>query len=345
MALNIKKEADFRREIKGTPAAGYLFFGEEDYLKSNCIAQARQQLCPDEVLQTFNEILLDALDFTPGRLQDALAALPMMADRKLVVLRGLNVTTMRQGELDELCAVLEHLPDYDYNTLIISLSAGAIDEGYLPKRPSAALSRLGELLTPVQFERCTPAKLAGWCARHFEHNGVSCTPELCARVIDKCGRGMYTLAAEIDKISYHALAHGRTDLTAQDVDAAACATVEFDAFAFANAMMERDFAGALEILADMKLRRVEPTIILGEVIRISCEMLAVRRMSAEGRTATEMSRVLGVHEFKVSLYQKSAAARSEAELLRAINACNEADTALKRSPQGYIALERLICAS
>ena len=344
MALNIKKEADFRREIKGTPAPGYLLFGEEDYLKGICVTLARQTLCPDETFRTFNEILLDALDFTPERLQDALAALPMMADRKLIVLRGLNFNAMKQGELDALCSVLERLPDDDYNTLIISVAAGAIDEGYLPKRPSTVLSRLGELLTPIQFERCTPAKLSGWCARHFEHNGVASTPELCTYIIEKCGRSMYTLAAEIDKVSYYVLSHGRSALAREDIDAAACATVEYDAFAFANAMMERNTAGALNILSDMKLRKIEPTVILGEVIRVSCEMLAVRRMSAEGRTPAEMAKVIGIHEYKVTLYQRSVNGCSDAELLRAINACNDADFALKNSPHGYVALERLICS-
>jgi DNA polymerase III delta subunit len=345
MALLIKKEADFRREIKGTPATGYLLFGEEDYLKGICVTLAQQTICPDEGLRPFNEVVLDALDTTPERLLDALAAMPMMADRKLVVLRGLNFGGMRASEVEAWCAVLERLADYDYNTLILPLASGTIDEGRLPKAPSALLSRLGALLTPVQFERCTPAKLNGWCGRHFAHNGVEATPALCARVIEKCGTGMYTLAAEIDKISYYTLAHGRTVLQAEDIDAAACTTVEYDAYAFTNALMDRNLAAALDILSDMKLRRVDPTMLLAEVVRLHCELLAVRRMSAEGRTTVEMARALGdrVPEYRVVLCQKSVAGRSESELLRAVELCNEADAALKRSPQGYVALERLLC--
>jgi DNA polymerase-3 subunit delta len=342
--LIILKDADFRKEIKSAPAVGYLLFGEEDYLKNIGVEFARQTLCPDEGMRTFNEIILDALDFTPERLLDALGTLPMFADRKVVVLRGLNFNAMRQGEIDALCDVLEQLPTYDYNTLLIPVPADAINEGYLPKRPSALLSRLGQSLHLVQYERCTPAKLVGWVARHFEHNGVAASPELCQRVVEVCGRSMHVLAGEIDKISYFARAHGRTALTAEDITAAACVNVEFDAFAFANALSERNPSLALSILSDMKFRRVEPTIILGEVISVSCAMLAIRRMAAEGRTTTEMSKALGIHEFRVGLFAKSAARRTVEELAGMVAACAEADSALKLSPQsGYLILERLIC--
>ena len=343
--LTILKDADFRKEIKSAPAVGYLLFGEEDYLKNIAVDFARQTLCPDEGLRTFNEIILDALDFTPQRLLEALSSLPMFADRKVILLRGLNLTAMRPNEQDALCEVLEQLPAYDYNTLLIPVASGAIDEGYLPKRPSPLLTRLAEQMKIVQYEKCTPAKLCGWVGRHFEHNGVSASPALCNHLIEVCGRGMHILANEIDKISYYVLAHGRNELRAEDIAAAACVNVEFDAFAFTNALTERDHARALAILADMKFRRIEPPIILGEVIRASCDMLAVRRMTMEGRTAQEIGKVLVMHEFRVGLYQKSAARRSIEELEATVAACAEADAALKNtlSKSDYLVLERLIC--
>lgn len=343
--LTIRKDADFRKEIKSTPAVGYLLFGEEDYLKNIAIDFARQTLCPDEGLRTFNEIILDALDFTPQRLLEALSSLPMFADRKVIVLRGLNFTAMRQTEQEAFCEVLEQLPAYDYNVLLVPVASGALDEGILPKRPSALLTRLSEQLTPVQYEKCTPAKLCGWVGRHFEHNGVSASPELCNHLIEVCGRGMHVLANEIDKISCYVLSHGRTALTAEDIATAACVNVEFDAFAFTNALTDRNHARALAILADMKFRRVEPTVILGEVIRASCDMLAVRRMTMEGRTAQEIGKALVVHEFRIGLYQKSAARRTIEELEATVAACAEADIALKNSlsKSDYLVLERLIC--
>ena len=44
MALTILKEADFRKALKTAPTGGYLFFGEEDYMKSAAIRMARQSV-------------------------------------------------------------------------------------------------------------------------------------------------------------------------------------------------------------------------------------------------------------------------------------------------------------
>ena len=79
--MDILKESDFRKELKGTPRTGYLFFGEEDYLKSFAVKQARDTICSDPSLAVFNEMKLDAVDFDPQKLLGALMPMPMMADR------------------------------------------------------------------------------------------------------------------------------------------------------------------------------------------------------------------------------------------------------------------------
>ena len=150
--MELLKDSDFKKELKGTPRRGYLFFGEEDYLKSFALKSAEEAISPDPTFSFFNVMKLDALDFSPAKLLDALMPMPMMADRKLVTITGLNFTTMRPNELDELCDALTALEEYDYNLLIVSAASDCFDPGYLPKRPSAVLSKLSEHLTPVQFE-------------------------------------------------------------------------------------------------------------------------------------------------------------------------------------------------
>lgn len=342
--LNILKDADFRREIKSAPATGYLLFGEEDYLKNLAVSYARETLLGDPSFACFNEIIIDALDFHPEKLRSALMSLPMMADRKVILLRGLDLSSLRQSELDALCEVLGELEEYDYNTVLLPVASGGLDEGYLPKRPSATLTKLCATLRPVRYERCTPQKLIGWCIRHFEHNGAAATPDVCQTLIDSCGRNMMTLASEIDKISYYALSHSRKDVTAEDIRTAACYTAEYDAFAFTGALMERNAARALDILSELKFRRTEPLFVLSEVIRTGCDMLSVLLLTKEGKTPAEIASALKLHEYKVSLYRKSAAAAGEEVVRRMITACHKADAALKLSTTGYAPLEQLICS-
>ena len=339
------KEADFRKELKAAATGGYLFFGEEDYMKSASLRMARQSIAEaDPAMAAFNDIHLDGLDFTPSALLDALAVPPMGSDRKVITVTGMNFNTLRAADLDKLCEALAEIPDYPYNLVIFSAAADMLDGGSIPKKPSELLTTLGEYLRPVYFERNTPAKLAGWVQKHYLHNGVQASPAICQFTVEFCGRNMFTLAGEIDKVSFYVLAKGRSLVEETDIRTAAIPAMEYDAFAFTNAIMERRRADALDILADLKLRRVEPLYILSEVSRVICDLLAIRTMSDGGQTATEIGSALKMHEYRVGLYLKQAR-KTEVELLRcAVSACQTADRALKRSAgDGYGVIERLIC--
>lgn len=341
--MNIIKEADFRREIKTAPRAGYLFFGEEDYLKAFAVRTAREIISPDPTFAFFNEMRLDATDFSPQKLIDALMPMPMMADKKIVTLTGLNFNTMRQSDLDGLCDALATIDDYDYNLLIVVAAADCLDPGYLPKRPSSVLTKLSEHLTPVQFDRSSPAKLSAWLEKHFAHNGVSASPSFCASMIEYCGRSMFSLSSEVDKLSFYVLSQNRTQPTDADLRLVCTPASEYDAFAFANALMDGRRDTALAILSDYKFRRVDPIIILSDVIRVFCDMEAIFFLSKSGLSVPDIASQTKIHEFRVGLYLKSLNRTPDGRLRRAIDACAAADATLKLSPQGYTALERLIC--
>lgn len=338
----IIKEADFRKQIKSAPRSGYLFFGEEDYMKKFAIDMAVEAISPDPAFAFFNEIRLDSFSYSPEVLIDALMPAPMMADRKIIILSGIDFISMRATELDALCKALDALTDYDYNTLIINTSADRFDEGILPKRPSATLQKLSEYLIPVQFEKNSPARLASWVAKHFEHNGVSAPNEVCSFIIERCGRDMFNLANETDKLSFFVLSDGRREVTQEDVMTVSIPVGEYDAFAFTNAIGARRRDDALEILGDMKLRRQEPIFIIGEISRTVCDMLTIAVLRSEGLTQREISASTGIHEYKVGIILRTLP--QEEMCRRMLERCRAADLEIKTfRSDGYAVLEKLIC--
>lgn len=343
-AIEILKEADFRRELKASPRPAYLFFGEEDYLKAYAVRLAREVICPDPTFAAFNEMRIDALDFEPQKLMDSLMPLPMMADRKLIILSGLNFTAMKKGDLDELCAILETLNDYDYNLLLVVAQSDALEAGYLPNSPSPLLRRLSEYLAPVQFERPAPRKLAEWVGKHFAHNGVAASPAFCSSMLDYCGQSMYVLANEVDKLSFYALSQGKKEATEADMRKVCTPSVEYDAFAFANALMDARRDLALAILADYRLRRIEPIAVLSSILRVFCDMEQIYALQKSGLPVPSIAAAMKMKEYPVKLYLRSLNNSSPERLRRAISACADADAALKLSPQGYTALEVLVCS-
>lgn len=339
--MNMIKESDFRKEIKANPGKAYLFFGEEDYMKVVDVKTAIEAISPDPSLSFFNEIRLDSFTYSPDALLDALMPLPMMADRKIIVLSWLDLGAMKSAEIDSLCAVLAQLDEYDYNTVILTVASDRLDPGRSPKQPSALLKKLGEHLTLVNFEKNTPSRLAAWIGKHFSHNGVSASPSVCAYVIERCGRDMFTLASETDKLAHYVLSLDRTEVLKSDVDIVAVPTIEYDTYAFANAIGAGRREEALNILSDFKLRRIDPIIIMSEISKTACEMLSVSSLRAEGLTSGEISAALRMHEYKVSLMLRSCPSVEECKNM--VRRCRNADLELKGFSDGYAVLEKLVC--
>ena len=340
----IIKETDFRREIKSEPRPCYFFFGEEDYLKNAAVKQAYAALGGDPAFDIFNYVIIDGREYTADKLLDTLAPPPMMADRKLVILQNLDLIGIKQSDFAELCEVLAALEDYDYNTLIITTASDGFSPGSLPKRPSAQLLALSELAVPVQFERSTPAKLAAWAQKHYAAHGASASAQVAAYTVDYCGRDMFALVSEIDKIACYALFHGRTEVTQEDVATVATPATEYGAFAFANAVSEGRRADALQILDDLKFRRIEPMIILGEVIGIYSEMLMIKTLADKGFSAPEISAELKMNEYRLARYLKSLRNTSSQRVQSMVRAAALADAELKSGAKGYAPLEKLICS-
>ncbi len=340
--MEIIKEDVFRKQLKKGINGGFLFFGEEDYLKSFCLRSVRDYVLCDPTFAVFNEISIDPLDYSPSALANALMPPPMMSDSKLVSIVGMNISELKSSELEELCDTLSLLTEYDYNIFILSVPSGLLDEG-TPKKPSAALSALGKHLTPVRFDPIPPAKLAAWVEKHFFHHGVTASPAVANLLIERCGRSMFTLAGETEKIAYYVLAQSRTVVTADDVTNVSCSVLDSDAYALANAILDGRQSDAIEALAVMKFRRIEPVAIVGEVSGVVCNLLSIKLLQKAGEPISEIARTLKLNEYKAKLYATAASSKSEERLRRALMLCSDADLATKLSAQGYTAIERLIC--
>ena len=154
---------------------------------------------------------------------------------------------------------------------------------------------------------------------------------------------MYALSFETEKLSYYVLQNGRDTVTREDVKNVAIGAIDTDAFALANAVLDGRSADALAALSVMKFRRVDPIIILSEVSRVVCDLMAVKTLQEQGMPQGEIARSLKMNEYKTRIYANGAASKSRERLTRALTLCADADLALKLSPQVYMAIENLIC--
>ena len=337
--------AELRSAIKEkTFAPVYIFCGEENFLKRYYRRELARAILPDDGLDAFNHILLEGEKLDFDALSDAVAAPPMMADYKLVEWHLCDFSAMREGDLSrfaELCAKMNAYPE---TVLLFVVDADCLDVGTLPKRPSKLYTTLSKSAAVVPFERQDERSLGAWVARHFTHEGLSASPAVISLLLSESGTSMDALSGEIEKLAAYLKAHGRTEVTEEDVRTVCSRVSESDAFALTNAILDGRADAAYDALLDMKLRKVDPMIALGALTRSYADLLSVALLSEEGKSQKEIATILKMHEYKAGLYLRAAKSRGTERLRAALSLCRHADTASKTGTgaSGYLALEYLI---
>lgn len=347
--MNIISNLDFTKKLKENPNGNYLFYGEEDYLKSHAIKSLKDAMGIDETLEIFNFIQIDVIDYTPDKLIDILSMPPMMAERKLVVLNGLNIKKMYNKSdmvaYNEFMDALAHLDEFDYNNFVLVLPDGNITEEKSSQAPTGALKELSERLLPVKFEAPTPQKLSAWTSRHFEHHGIKATLGDCSFLVEYCPKDMFTLSNEIEKLVLYAHSQKRDYITRDDISLICSTEMEYGTYAFSNAILNGRKSDALSILSVMKFKQIEPIIIMGEISAVFSDLLKIKILLLAGKNDQQISAETGISIGKVGIYTKSARMTDIERLQKVISLACEADLSMKyRFDSGYLHLEKLICS-
>lgn len=333
---------EFNAALKKGGGGAFLFYGEEDYLKRHYLLAARKALLSDPGADTFNHIRLDEETYSPDALSAAIQALPVMADKKLIEVSGIDYNGMPGQDRELLCDILSTVSSYEYNTLILYALSGELDGG-TEKNPSPVLKQLADCAAPVRFNREPPARLARWIGQHFSSRGVFAEPALCTMLIEYAGPDMYTLAGETEKLSALVLARGDDHLTEDDILRAAGKNEPNDPFEFANAILRGDTDGALRQLAEKKKNKEKPELLLAGISRVFSDLCLVRALSDAGLAQRDIAAKAKMHEYKAGLYLGACRKKSPALLRRTLALCHEADLKIKSTAlDSYVVLDRLV---
>lgn len=333
---------DFRNIIKNNNLkGGYLFYGDEEYMKQFCLTATRDSILPSGK-DVLNHIKLSSENYSLETLVDSIESLPVFADKKLIEIHSLDIAGMKQNELETFITILSELPEYEYNVLILYMSPDSFDAG-TAKYPSKLLTTLSKLLTPVAFDYETPAKLIKWIQQHFRANGIVIESDVCNHLMNNIGHSMFRLKSEIDKLSAYILSHERNNVTESDIEDITVHIKSIDPFDFANAILDGDMDKAFYILADMKERKEKPEIILSQVSRVYDDLCTIKSLYESGMPSQTIAAKLKIHEYKTKLYLKSASKRSLNAIRKAVDLCFDADIKIKSTAlDNYTVLDRLV---
>lgn len=335
-----------KTELKNGKLQGvYLLAGEEDYLIRYYLKEMRRLVSPDEAFAVFNNPVFDGSELDLSQIAEAIKSPPMMSDGKIIEIRHADFSKMKEDDFSSLEEIVSLTKEYDYAVVVFTSDEEGVDFG-TPKKPSAFIKRFDKQMNILRFERSTEAQLYSWLKRHFDAHKVIVDSETVKALVFRSGRSMDVLANEVEKLCALAKARGSDRVTPEDVSEVASSTPECDTFALSNAILERNKQKAYLALEEMKLRRVDPTIIMSMIAKTLDELSAVAHLLDEGMGMAKANEVLKMNEYKMKIYAAGAKRYGSERLAEILCQLCETDAGAKYGGvSGYTAVELFISSN
>jgi DNA polymerase III subunit delta len=253
------------------PGGAFFLFGDEEYLRESAADRiVRAHL--DEATRDFNLDQLRADEVSAEALASILQTPPMMAEWRVVVVRGAQGLGQKAREVLE--GAVTSVPPGIALVVTASIPSGSKAKFYTVLQKSAR---------SVEFAAVDPLDAPG---RLIEHArlvlGRDLSPEAARALVVALGTEMRGLTSELQKLA--AYAGDRSEITAEDVRAVTGAIPRFDRWGWFDLVAERRI--------DEALRQLPVLLAAGEsgvglIIGVSAQMLRVGLVAAGGAGALE----------------------------------------------------------
>lgn len=316
-----KEYLAFKKEIADGKIGGiYILYGKEDYLREYHLGEMKKAVL-GEGPADFNLKKLDGADLVVNELRDAVEAMPYFAEKTFVEVRDYDIYSLAEQDSELLIEVLNDFPDYCCLVFVYDTIEFKADKRR--KLHKTIEEKVKVVEVPVQKS----SSLIGWIGRRFAHNGKRISKETAEFLIHYCGDLMSGLISEIEKIS----AYCREEtVTRADIEAVAVPVIETAVFNLTNAISERNFDRAAQVLTEL-FQMGEPPVYILSVIGSQIRRLYAARLSYEnGKNAAFVKALLGLRtDYQARLLMEAARRVTLKWCSDAVCLCAETDFRMK----------------
>ena len=303
----------------------YLFHGEEHFLRDHYLSMLKKKVL-DGPAEEFNFHRFTPENMSLEELSDAVDAIPMMAERTLVLVDDYDLSRMSENSRDTLVRILSDIPEYCTVVFVF---------GTVPFKYDGRQKKLKETLElglEVEFTRQSQRDLNNWIRRHFATHDKIISDSLCEYLTFVTGGTMAALGSEIDKLA--AFVSDR-EITRSDIDTVVEPVLDAEIFNITDAISEGNYELALQKLRTLLQMQQDPILLLGAIGSQLRRMLYARACMQNGKDVATLGEMLKAATGKVPhsyvLQKTMAAARRVSDRFceRAVVLCLEADVQLK----------------
>ena len=181
-------DALFRALNKGSLAPVYYFHGPEDVLKDEA-TRAILDRALDPSVRDFNFDQRSAGQLDAETLHALCNTLPMLAERRLVVLRDIETWKRKTSARAEFLRYLEH-PSPE---TVVILVQGSAEDGEDKELAKGAYT--------VRFDALLPERASRWVVHHAGKLGLTLEPDAVEHLVRSVGTDLGPLASELAKLA------------------------------------------------------------------------------------------------------------------------------------------------
>ena len=289
MGRNLEKEEDLL----------YILSGRDDFSLNESLEEIKRGI-GDQSLLAANTTVLDGQQITPEQLRNVAETVPFLAERRLVIIKGLlerfvpkgksgrqkkaAPSANQQGEHSLLLSCLSNIP-----TSTILVLVDVIDDKARSKSPL-----FEELSAGAEVRTFPPLKSTGlrqWIREQVSQEGGKISPpavELLARLI---GSNLWVMQNEIRKLTL--FTSGRC-IEEGDVSRVVSYTQEVSVFAMVDAVIEFKAGPAEKLLEQLLESGAAPVHLLFMLSRQFRMIARVKGLKKQGKAEKEIQTRLGL---------------------------------------------------
>lgn len=312
---------EFRKEVKqGRVEPLYLFTGEEQYLHDRALRLLFNSI--DEAGRIFNTSIFTIGEgsaeakTTAARALDAANQMPMMAARRIVVVREYD--KIKEGEI---ARVFDYLKAPAPMTSVVFQSIG------LDQRRKITTALL-KVCTVVAFERLSEQQAARWAEDYLKLRGCRIEPGALGHLIGRVGVTLQRLANELEKLATHA---GGGFINSSAVDALVPRAREHSNFELWDAIIERDRKRALRLTERLLDDGAEPVMLVGALALLYRRMLLGKELIQRQAPSQEVMKATGQYGPNANRFNTRLRRTPSEEIIHGLRRIAEVDNAIKNS--------------
>lgn len=241
---------DFYKSVKnGEYQSVYLFTGPEELNKHEALEALRRALLPAG-LEALNEVRLE--NASAQAVIDAAVTLPVMCDRRLVIVRDwpLLLKGKAKNEEDDTARMLEWLKDVPDSCCIVFYMVLEMDGR---KKLASALKKLPGY---VEFSHISGSTLLKWCSQRLKPYGKKISQQALDELTMMAGSDLTRLSGELKKLAD--FIGDADEITVEDIRRIVSPTPEYSVFTILDHLLSGKLAQAVEVAESLIQNGTKP---------------------------------------------------------------------------------------